>query len=160
MTKKDYPESRDLSRSRKTRRRFLLPDHYAAAQPAHRSEDHPIDLLIESLPGMAARRLRVVRLREVVQRQVQGKLDFVRYEDARTEFTTLREQAYYNLGFERGRLAGLAESSAATGTSDPAVRAFQGLVCTAVAEVKLPKAKLVAVLIDVARAVALAPQAC
>jgi hypothetical protein len=159
MTNERYPESKDLSRPRKKRRPFRLPNHYAAAQPARPGEDHPVALLIESLPGMAARRRKVVRLRQVVQRQVRRQLDFVRYEDARTEFTSLLEEAYYDLAFERGHLAGLAESSAATGTADPAVRTFQGHVWAAVAETKLPRAKVVVALIDVARAVVLASHA-
>ena len=159
MTKERYPESKDLSRTRKKRRPFRLPDRYAAVQPARTSEDHPVDLLIESLPGMAALRRKVVGLREVVQRQIRRQPDFVRYEDARTDFACQREQAYYNLAYERGRFAGVAESSAAAGTSDPAVRAFQDQLCTAVAEAKLPKSKVAAALIDVARAVVLTSHA-
>jgi hypothetical protein len=159
MTNERYPESKDLSRARKARRPFRLPDHFAAAQPARPSDEHPVDLLIASLPGMAALRRKISRLRQVVQRQVRNRLDFIAYDDARTDYACRSQEAYFNCGYERGRFAGVAESSTATGTSDPAVRAFQGQLCIAVAEAKLPKAKVAAALIDVARAVVLTTSA-
>jgi hypothetical protein len=155
MTNERYPDSDDLSHARKTRRPFRLPDHFAEAQPGRTSDDHPVDLIIESLPRMAALRRKIMRLRQIVQRQVQRPLDFIRYEDARTDFTSRTQRAYYNLGYERGRFAGLADSSAATGTSDPMMRAFQTQVCSAVAESELARSKVITALIDIARAVLL-----
>jgi hypothetical protein len=52
----------------------------------------------------------------------------------------------------RGRFAGIAESSAATGTADPAVHAFQRQVHLAIASAELPQAKIAGALLDVARA--------
>lgn len=155
MTRQRYPESKNLSATRKICRSVQVPDHYAAAEPPRLSEDHPVDLLIEELPGMAAQRRNVARLRQLVERQVGGQIAFIRYEDARTNFAARREQTYFNLGYDRGHLAGLAESSAVSGTSAAAVRAFQGHVRSAVAQAKLPKTTVAAALMDVARAVVL-----
>jgi hypothetical protein len=104
---------------------------------------------------MASLRRKVIRLREVVQRQIRHQLDFVKYEDTRAELASRRQQAYYNLGFERGHFAGLVDSSSPKHMDAPALRAFRRQISSAVAEANLPKGKIVAALLDFTKAVAL-----
>jgi len=156
MTTKRYPESQKLSRSQKARRPTALPDHYSAAQPPPTSEEHPVDVLIDHMPGMAARRQKLATLRHLVQRQVRRQRDFIMYEDGRLDYAIRREQAYFNAGFDRGHLAGLADSHEASAGHDPKVRKFAHDICHAIASSKAPMAEMAAALIDVARAVVLA----
>jgi hypothetical protein len=156
MTPRTYPESKKQSRPRKPRRSFRLPDHYAAAEPECPGQVHPVGLLIEGVPGMAARQQKVARLRQVVRRQVRRQADFARYEDARTDLATRRAHSYYNLGYERGQFAGMAISSTSTETSGPALKAFHRWICLGISSVELPPHKIAAALLDVARATVLA----
>ena len=156
MTKKPYSKTTHVSRSNEPRRPTRLPDHYRAAEPPRPSEEHPIDLLVEALPGMAARRRMLAKLRHGIQGQVRRQRDFITYEDMRLDFAVRREQAFFNLRFERGHLAGLADAHEASAKLDPTVRRFAHQICHAVASSKMPMAEMAAALIDVARAVVLA----
>ena len=156
MTTKRYRESRTLSRTQKPRRPFRLPDHFRVTEPARASEENPIDILVDRLPGMAECRQRVTRLRHNIQRQVSSQTAFITYEDARTDFAVRRERAFFNIGYERGHLAGLADTHEASARVDPAVRRFARDICHAVASSKVPMAEMAAALLDVARAVILA----
>lgn len=159
MTKKRYPEPSILSRSKKSRRPFRLRDHYAAAEPRDNSGPHPIDLLVDALPEIAARCRHLNKMVKMVQRTCPDQDAFIRLMDAKFDYTTRREQAFFNLGYQRGHFAGLVQSSAATGIADRVVRDFQHQLGLAVASAKLPKPKIAAALLDVARAAVLAVHA-
>jgi len=105
---------------------------------------------------MAARRRMLAKLRHGIQGQVRRQRDFITYEDGRLDFAVRRERAYFNEGYRRGHLAGLADAHEASVKVDPAVRAFAHQVCLAVAAAKIPKPKMAAAILDVARAVVLA----
>jgi hypothetical protein len=159
MTTKRYPESKNLSRSRKVRRTRPFPDHYTAAQPASTSEEYPVDVLIDDLPEIASRRRRLSKMVKEIQRQARDETAFIRLMDAKFEYTSRREQLYFNVGYQRGQLAGLAGSCGVSSQVDANVRRFVHQLCLAVASAKLPKPKMAAALLDVARAVVLASRA-
>jgi hypothetical protein len=151
MTKKRYRKTARVSRSGKSHGRHPLPDHYAAAQPPDTSGEHPVDFLIDSIPEIARRRRRLVRMAKRWQHEVVDERAFIAYEDLRLEYFTLREQLYFNAGFERGRLAGRADSAdLATST-----RAFAHQLGLAVATADLPQPHIAAAMIEVAKAVML-----
>ena len=156
MTARRYRKTDCTSRSNRTRRPPQLRDHYAEADPPGNNDAHPVDILVDNLPEIVARRRKLTKMVKDVQRQVPDQMAFIKLMDAKFEYTTRREQLYFDVGYERGHFAGLAESSAATGTSDPGVREFQRQLFLAVASAKLPKHKTAAALLDVARAVVLA----
>jgi hypothetical protein len=78
----------------------------------------------------------------------------VKYEDARAELASRCQQAYYNLGFERGHFAGMVDSSSPKQIGAPALRAFHRQISSAIAAAKLPRGKMVVALLDFTRAVA------
>jgi hypothetical protein len=129
-------------------------DHYSAAQPPVANEEHPVDLLIGNLPEIASSRRRLAQMTKKVQSQVRDQLLFVRYVDYKTEYTTRREQLYFNAGFERGLLAGRAESHAASA----AARAFTHQIDLLVATHDLPCLDAAAALLGVARALVMGLQ--
>lgn len=151
MTKQDYRRSVRLSHSRRARLARPFPDHFSACQPPGTSGEHPIDLLIDRLPEVASRRRKLVRLVKRWQHQARDQRAFIAYEDTRVEYFTLREQLYFNAGFERGLLAGRAESRQA----DVATLAFAHQLGLTVATAKLPKPHITAALLGVARSVLL-----
>jgi hypothetical protein len=138
---------------RPVRRKPFL-DHYSATQPPRASEEHPIDVLIGELPEIASRRRKLSRMEKKVQSQVHDHVFFVRYVDCKTEYTTLREQLYFNAGFERGLLAGRAESRAA----NAAARALAHQIELLVATHDMPLPDAAAALLGVARAMVLGLQ--
>ena len=140
MTKKRYRKTAHVSRSDKRRRGRPLPDHYSAAQPAG-SEEHPIDLLVDAIPEIAARRRKLIRMSRRRQRQAQDQRAFIAYEDARLEYFTLREQLYFNAGFERGLLAGRADSQEV----DAGTRTFAHQLGLVVATADLPRSQVAAI---------------
>ena len=133
-----------------------VPDPYVAAQMPSTDEEHPIDVLIDNLPEIALRRRKLLKMAKKVQGQARDETAFIEFMDTKFDYTTRREHLYFNAGFERGYFEGLADSSEASAKVDPAVRAFGHQVCLAVASAKLPKPKMAAALLDVARAVVLA----
>ncbi len=153
MTKRRYPESSSVSRAPRPRRTRPVPNHYAAAQPPGHMGEHPVDIEIDHLPEFVSRRRKLSHLRQAVQKHARDAHAFIEYEDARTEYTILREQAYFNAGVERGLIAGRAESRAAS--TDPEVRSFAHQVGLAAASTSIPLERTAAALLDVARAVVL-----
>jgi len=146
--------SRTLNRLPKVRRTHPFPDHYSAAQPPVANEEHPIDLLIGKLPEIASSRRRLAQMTKKVQSQVRDQILFIRYVDHKTEYTTRREQLYFNVGFERGLLAGRAESHAASA----AARAFAHQIELLAATQDLPRPDAAAALLGVARAMVIGLQ--
>ncbi|MBN2575419.1 MAG: hypothetical protein JXP73_12720 [Deltaproteobacteria bacterium] len=151
MTTKRYPETKSLSRSRKICPALPFPDHFAAAQPPATNGEHPVDLLIDAIPEVASRRRKLVRMAKRWQAEARNKPAFIAYEDARLDYFVLREQLYFNAGFERGLLAGRAESRHA----DAATHAFAHQLGLAVAASDMPSPRIAAALLEVAKAVVL-----
>jgi hypothetical protein len=140
--------AKTLNRLPKARRTPPFPDHYSAAQPPVANEEHPVDLLIGNLPEIASSRRRLAQMTKKVQRQVPDQLLFVRYVDYKTEYTTRREQLYFDAGFERGLLAGRAESHAASAAARGLAHQIELLLATH----DLPRPNAAAALLRVARA--------
>jgi hypothetical protein len=153
MTTKRSPKTQSLSRFQKVRTRSL-PDHYSAVQLPHADKEHPVDVLIDNLPEIASRQRKLLQMARKVQSQLRDQLLFIRYVDCKTEHTALREQLYFNAGFERGLLAGRAESRAAS--ADARALAHQIELLVATHDMPLPDAA--AALLGVARAMVLGLQ--
>jgi hypothetical protein len=150
MTKKRYRKTARVSRSGKSER-YLFPDHYTAAQPPGTSGEHPVDILIDAIPEVASRRRKLVRMAKGWRRRVGDERAFINYEDARLDYFVLREQLYFNAGFERGLLAGRAHAREV----EAGTRAFGHQLGLAVATADLPPSHVAATLLEVAGAVAL-----
>ena len=133
------------------RKRLSLPDYYSAAQPCRAGEEHPVDVLIGEVPEIVSRRRKLLGMAKKVQGQACDKLLFIRYVDGMSEYAARREQLYFNAGFERGLLAGHADSRAA----GAAARALSRQVALLVAACETPLPEAVAALLGVARGMVL-----
>jgi hypothetical protein len=153
MTTKRSPKSKSRPHFQKARTR-PLPDHYSAVQLPRADEEHPVDVLINDLPEIASRQRKLLQMARKVQSQLRDQLLFIRYVDCKSEYTTLREQLYFNAGFERGLLAGRAESRAA----NAAARALAHQIELLVATHDMPLPDAAAALLGVARAMVLGLQ--
>jgi len=151
MTSKRSRETGGRSRSAKTDRGRSVPNHYAEAEPAGSSEAHPVDIQVDGLPDIAARRRRFGEMLKALQRQVADQLAFIRLMDAKLEYSTLRERTFFNVGFERGLVAGRAESREASKAS----RALAHQIGLAVATTDICQPHTAAALLDLARAIVL-----
>jgi hypothetical protein len=151
MTTKRSPKSKARPPSPKVHSTRPFPDHYSAAQPPRAGEEHPIDVLIGELPEIASRRRKLSQMANNVRSQVHDETAFVRYVDCVSEYTARREQLYFDVGFERGLLAGRAETRAASAAARALVHQIGLLVATS----NTPLPDVAAALLEVARAVVL-----
>ena len=143
--------SKPLTRFPKVHRAHPFPDHYSAAQPPGASDEHPVDVLIGELPEIVSRRRKLSQMTKRVQSQVRDQALFVRYADCWTEYASLREERYFNAGFEQGLLAGRAESRAASATARTLAHQIRLIVATT----NIPLPHVAATLLGVARAAVL-----
>jgi hypothetical protein len=159
MTKKRYDKSSDLSRSkppprdiRRPKRRSPPPNtgpaggYFEALQPD--SDDHPVDLLVDRIPHIAKLSRDLAWMADRIKRDVRDRRAFVAYEDLRLHVRTEREVAYYNIGYEQGRLTGRANSL----SRDSRARALARDLQIAVMKSALPTRRVAAVLLELGRA--------
>jgi hypothetical protein len=126
-----------------------FPREYAALQD---HETHPIDKLVSAIPEVAALDRRVRGLARRRQQQATDRQAFIEYEDLRLGQHLLREELHFDAGFERGRLAGRAESLAVSRRADREGTDLARKVEVLVSATKLPPARVAALLLEVSRA--------
>jgi len=98
--------TKSRSRVRRERDKPPFPDHYNAIKSSELGSEHPVDVLINQIPGVAPRRRKLLKATNVWQSRSGDKKAFIAHEDARLEFSILRERLNFNAGFEHGLLAG------------------------------------------------------
>jgi hypothetical protein len=96
------------------------------------------------------------RLASYWQDQISDQRAYVHYEDLRLAQRLLREEMFFDAGFEHGRLAGRAESRAAS-SATPANRKLARKVELAAISAGLPRETTVALLLEISRALILGP---
>jgi hypothetical protein len=119
-------------------------------------QDHPIDLLISRLPDVVEidRTLREVahQMHDPVARTSQER--WIEYEDLRLLQRTVRQERFFDAGFEFGRVAGVTESSFVG--NDEGVSEFRDFLRDTVLRAPLSREWAIAVLLEMARALVLA----
>src|SRR5689334_12946461 len=94
---------------RMARKRRQRPNYLKRLTASPEGHDHPIDLAARERIGADAAEKRIVRLHGKVKAQLGEETKaFLALEDLRVELSDKRAEAYFNLGFERGLLAGAA----------------------------------------------------
>ncbi len=120
---------------------------------------HPIDQLVAAIPKVATLTRRLTRLAEHVYRRIADPDDFVQYESARGEQQKAAIAAYFDAGWAYGELAGRAESLRASASASPAASALASEVQRIALSVELPRQHVIAVLLEAAHGLVLAPPA-
>jgi hypothetical protein len=165
MTKKRYLKTPHASRSavadaRPPQRplrsaRYPFPRRYCDLQG---DEEHPIDAVIARIPAIAALDRKLLRQSHVWESQVRDAEAYRDYEDARLRQRCLREEAFFDGGHREGRLVGLVESLSASIAGSQRAGKLARQIRTALLTTILPPDRIVAVLLELARAIALGQQ--
>lgn len=166
MTKKPYPKTPRVSRS--TRRRptpVSTGDRFSRAYPFPRHyrdldghEQHPVDAVISRIPKIATLDRSLVRRSQRWKAQVRDVQGYIAYEDARLHQRVLREEAHFDAGHREGRLIGLVESLSASSAASAKARELAQQIRVATMTTILPPDRIVAVLLEAARALVLGQQ--
>jgi hypothetical protein len=118
-------------------------------------DDHPIDLLIARLPEIAtidqtlhefAREMHVPTVRRAQER-------WIEYEDLRLLQRTIRQERFFDVGFEFGRIAGITEDQFVSKVEG--LRELRDVLRDVVLQSGTARTWAVAVLLETARALAL-----
>jgi hypothetical protein len=150
MTTRRYPDSRTKSRSNPARssRAYPFEHRYDSLKT---DDPHVVDEIIDRIPAIAALDRKLLRLSGRCRSQVRDVKKFIAYEDARLEQRCERERAFYDAGHAQGHLVGVAESLNSSVRFDRDARAFARRVQIARLASKLPRHRVLAVLLELAR---------
>jgi hypothetical protein len=80
-----------------------FPDHYECTRIG--GKEHPADVVIGNLPKIKKLRRRLSKLSDALRQSVTNPKAFIAYVDARGAYQSMRENLYFNAGFEHGLLA-------------------------------------------------------
>lgn len=154
MTEKTYPKSTRVSRSLPARapRAYPFERRYDALKT---DEPHPIDVIIDRIPAIAALDRKLLRLSKRHRSQVSDVRRFIDYEDARLDQRCVREQAFFDAGHQQGRLDGVVESLNSSVKLEPNARAFARRLEVARLSSTLATERVLAVLLELARGLVL-----
>jgi hypothetical protein len=159
MTRRNATEKRARSLARPDRP--PLPPRFStsARYPFERryqeldgAEDHPVDAAIRKIRRIASIDRKVLALSRHWQEQVDHPDAYAHYEDLRFFQRCVREEAFFDAGFEEGKLVGIARSVANSRTATAEGHRLATGVFQAVRTAKLPHAHIAAVLLELARA--------
>jgi hypothetical protein len=133
--------------------------HYEAVAGPRPPDDHPVDTAVAAVREVrqadAGARRQGRRMRRVEVRADQT--EWVRYEDLLLAQRCIRQERFFDAGYQYGLLAGRAESSAVRARGAPARRAREagrlgGELRRALMMSRLPHEAALAVLLELARA--------
>lgn len=127
--------------------------HYRRLMEPERTErDHPADRLVASSPHVAAIdhavRTKATEMSSSVAQRSSTAL-WTEYEDLRFQQRCLREERFFDLGFEMGRLAGIADDDSLVG--EPEASELRTHVLRIIVSTGLPRETLATVMLEVAR---------
>jgi hypothetical protein len=130
--------------------------HYQRLFEREDPPPHPVDHLVEQMPDVANVDREVIALSSDLRtgrRDRSSMEQWIAYEDLRFRQRTLREERFFDIGFEMGRLAGLAESREVDGP--PGTRWLRDRLTEILLNSRIPSAHALAALLDAARALVL-----
>lgn len=97
-------------RSRRARRFWPAIDYYAELTGEERRHDGSslLDELVDRTPHIRRAFRRVLAMEHSLEIPERGRRAFIRYSDARSSLTTMRDRAMFNTGVELGTICGRA----------------------------------------------------
>ena len=97
-----------------------FPDHYERTRID--GKEHPADVAIGNLPKIKRLERRLSKLSESLRQSVTNPKAFIAYVDARGVYQSVRENLFFNAGFEHGLLAARQDNLVERMASDPVAR--------------------------------------
>jgi hypothetical protein len=125
-----------------------FPDHYERTRIE--GKEHPADLVIDRLPRMVRFRRKLTKL---LQKLAHATKDFepVRnYVDARGVYQSMRENLYFNAGFEHGLLAALQDCGTERILNHTVAREVRNEINQITLSASLPRNRVVMLLLEAA----------
>jgi hypothetical protein len=142
----------------------LRGGHFRRLRPPAGDEDHPVDRLVAALPEVRAVDRRARRIAGRLGADARARANaaaWIRYDDLRLLQRTVRQEAYFDAGWELGSVAGAAaslgrEAGGSAAQRDAALADELGLAVTRLAvTTPLDRDHAAAVLLEIARALIL-----
>jgi hypothetical protein len=125
-----------------------FPDHYERTRID--SKDHPADVVIGNLPKIKKLRRRLSALSEALRQSVKNPKAFIAYVDARGVYQSIRENLYFNAGFEHGLLAARQDGRAERIANNPVARQLLAQINQLALTTALPRNRVVMLLLEAA----------
>lgn len=148
------PDPRTAPRVPRTPTQSAYPyeRRYAALQG---DDEHPVDVRIDRIAKIAKVHRKARRLSQHFQQHVDDPPGFRDYEDLRLGLGCMREEAFFDAGHEEGRFAGRAESAQASIAVTSEGRSLVTHIRRATKSAGLPQPHVIALLLEIARALLL-----
>ena len=125
-----------------------FPDHYERTRAE--GKDHPADVVIGNLPGIIKLKRRLSKLSENLRRTVKEPKAFIAYVDACSEYQSIRDNLYFNAGFEHGLLAARQDNMVERMASDPVARRLLVEINQLTLTIELPRNRVAMLLLEAA----------
>jgi hypothetical protein len=125
-----------------------FPDHYERTRIE--GKEHPADFVIDHLPVIVRFQSRLSRLSVNLRKSVQNRKPFIEYVDARGMYQSMRENLFYNAGFEHGLLAARQDNLVERMASDPVARRLLAEINQLTLTTELPRNRVVMLLLEAA----------
>ena len=128
-----------------------FPDHYERTRID--GKEHPADAVIGSLPQIKRLRRRLLKLSEKLRKTVKAPEALIAYVDARGAYQSMRENLFFNAGFEHGLLAARQDCVAERILNHPAAHELLAQINQLILTTELPRNRVVMLLLEAAWAV-------
>lgn len=129
------------------------PNHYERMK--RDGKEHPADVVIDNLRSIKKHRRRLSKLSENLRQAVNDPKAFIAYVDACGAYQSMRENLFYNAGFQHGLLAARQDSLAERIPNHPAARNLSAEINQVILASNLPPNKIITLLLEAACALML-----
>jgi hypothetical protein len=125
-----------------------FPDHYERTRVD--SKEHPADVVIGNLPKIKRLRRRLLKLSEKLRKTVKAPKALIAYVDARGVYESMRENLFFNAGFEHGLLAARQDCGTERILNHPVAREVRNEINQIALSTSLPRNRVVMLLLEAA----------
>lgn len=123
-----------------------FPDHYERTRID--GKEHPADVVIGNLPKIKKYIRLLSKLSESLRQSVKDPKAFIAYVDARGVYQSMRENLFYNAGFEHGLVAARQDNLVERMASDPVARRLLAEINQVTLATELPRNRVVMLLLE------------
>jgi hypothetical protein len=125
-----------------------FPDHYERTRID--GKEHPADVVIGNLSKIKKLRRRLSKLSEALRQSVKNPKAFIAYVDARGVYQSMRENLFFNAGFEHGLLAARQDCGTERILNHPVARELRAEINQIALSASLPRNRVVLLLLEAA----------
>jgi hypothetical protein len=125
-----------------------FPDHYERTRID--GKEHSADIVIGNLPKIKKHTRRLSKRSEALRQSVRKPKAFIAYVDARGVYQSMRENLFFNAGFEHGLLAARQDNLVERMASDPVARRLLAEINQITLTTELPRNRVAMLLLEAA----------